>query len=92
MVRPALRSRSVRRIYRKTPGGRTVIHYDRLKRSKARCAVCGRELGGVPLGKEELRKLPKSLKRPERMFGGVLCPSCLSLALKIAVRESIVTR
>ncbi len=92
MVRPALRSRGVRRVYRRTPGGRTVIHYDRLRKAKARCAICGRELGGVPIDAMELRKLPKSLKRPERMFGGVLCPSCLSLALKMAVRESFASK
>lgn len=92
MVRPALRTHGVRRVYRRTPGGRVVIHYDRLRKSKARCAICGKELGGVPLGRDELRKLPKTLKRPERMFGGVLCPSCLTLALKMVVRESIATR
>jgi len=38
----------------------------------------------------ELRKLPLSQKRPERMFGGVLCIRCLERLLKKSVREQVV--
>jgi len=48
-------------------------------------------LNGVPrLRPVELRKLPLSQKRPERMFGGVLCVNCLEKLLKKTVREQVV--
>ncbi len=87
MVRPALRSRSLRRIWRKTPGGRTVVHYERRKKYIVRCFICGTEINGIPRNKDVTRS-NKTFKRPERLFGGVLCPSCLALAIKSAIRSS----
>jgi len=91
--RPALRTRSRRRVYRRTPGGRTVIHYEKRKPGPARCAICGTPLNGVPrLRPVELRKLPLSQRRPERIFGGVLCVKCLEKLLKKTVREQVVAK
>ncbi len=91
MPRPALRTRSRRRVYVRTPGGETVVHYEKRRPGPARCAICGRPLAGVPrLRPVELRKLPKTKKRPERMFGGVLCPDCLTKLLKKSIREHVV--
>ncbi len=91
MPRPALRTRSRRRVYVRTPGGRTVVHYEKRRPGPARCGMCGRPLAGVPrLRPVELRKLPKTKKRPERMFGGVLCPDCLTKVLKRTVREQVI--
>ena len=79
MVRPTYRSRSWRRVHVRTPGGSLVVRFERRKPGPARCARCGRELGGVPrLAPRRLRKLPKTAKRPERPYGGVLCGSCLA--------------
>ncbi|MEM0026866.1 MAG: 50S ribosomal protein L34e [Ignisphaera sp.] len=89
MTRPALRSRSYKRMHRKTPGGKTVVHYERRKNTPMKCARCGAILNGVPIKDDLRRKLPKTLKRPQRMFGGVLCANCLREALKIVVRESV---
>ena len=87
MVRPALRSRSLARVYVRLPSSRTTIHYRKRKPSRARCAVCKRELNGVPaLRPINLRRLPKSRRRPERPYGGYLCPSCLKEFLKKAIR------
>ncbi|MCE4601244.1 MAG: 50S ribosomal protein L34e [Desulfurococcales archaeon] len=87
MVRPAYRSRSLRRAKKRTPGGRTVIRYEKRKPGPARCARCGRPLAGVPrLRPSVLGKFSKSSKRPERPYGGVLCPNCLAELL----RESII--
>ncbi|MGC9009697.1 MAG: hypothetical protein ACP5I7_03680 [Sulfolobales archaeon] len=33
--------------------------------------------------------MPKTLKRPERMFGGVLCHRCLEEILKEKVRSLV---
>ncbi|MEM0105639.1 MAG: 50S ribosomal protein L34e [Zestosphaera sp.] len=84
----SIRSRSLKKGWRRTPGGRSVVHYKRSKSYIAVCGICGQELGGVPKSSYTLKKNVKSSRRPERFFGGVLCPSCLSLALKLAVRSS----
>ncbi|BAN90114.1 50S ribosomal protein L34e [Aeropyrum camini] len=89
MVRPALRSRSLRRVYRRTPGGYTVVHYERRKPGPARCARCGRPLGGVPRGRPpRVRRLSKTAKRPERPYGGVLCSTCLAELIFEAIAGS----
>ena len=88
MPRPALRTHSRRRVYRRTPGGRTVIHYEKYKPNPARCAMCGAILNGVPrLPPAKLRQLAKTEKRPERPYGGYLCHKCLAKALKEAIRS-----
>lgn len=88
MVRPQLRSRSYKRISRRTPSGKTVIHYERSKNTPMRCAKCGSVLNGVPIKESERRLLPKVMKRPERMFGGMLCVRCLREILKEVVRST----
>ena len=84
MPRPALRSRSLRRIYVRTPGGNTVIHYERKRNGKAHCAICGAELNGVKTN--DLYKFSKTEKRPERKYGGVICHRCLEKLIKASVR------
>jgi len=88
MVRPQLRSRSYKRIPRRTPSGRTVVHYERGKNTPMRCAKCGGILNGVPIKESERRRLPKAMKRPERMFGGTLCIRCLREILKEVVKST----
>ena len=75
MPRPAYRSRSRRRIWRRTPGGRLVIHYEKKLGDYPRCAICGKKLHGLPRAKE-LRRLNLSRKRVTRMYGGHLCSEC----------------
>lgn len=89
MVRPGLRSRSVKRLKRKAPSGESRIIYRRRKRHVAHCMICGRPLGGVPRDRAGLRRGPKTAKRPERYFGGVICPACLRAALKIVARAGM---
>jgi large subunit ribosomal protein L34e len=86
MVRPAYRSRSMRRVPVKTPGGRTVVHYEKRKPDVARCARCGRPLNAVPrLRPNKLKHLSKTGKRPERPYGGVLCAACLAELLRKSI-------
>lgn len=88
MVRPALRSRSLRRVYTRKPGGGVGVRYEKRKPGPARCARCGRRLNGVPrLRPPKIRRLSRTSKRPERAFGGVLCPSCLSTLIFRRVAE-----
>ena len=74
-------------MFRVTPGGKTTVHYYRRKPKKAHCPICGKVLAGVPnLRPVHMRGLAKTQKRPERPYGGVLCPTCLARMIKDTVR------
>ncbi len=88
-VRGTRRRLKKKRVAVRTPGGKIVYHYKVKRQSPARCAICGRPLNATPTGpKSFMRKLPKSKKRPNRPYGGYLCPSCLRrIILKRALKE-----
>ena len=78
MPAPRLRSRSLRKIFRRVSGGRTSIHYKKRKPKTAKCGNCGAVLKGVPRAFPfRMRSMAKTKKRPERPFGGVLCSRCM---------------
>src|SRR3989338_9866361 len=88
MPSPMLRSRSVKKLFRRTNSGTRII-YKAGKPSKAICAICAAKLNAVPNRiPSEMRKLAKTEKRPERVFGGVLCGGCTSTVLKEKSRLS----
>ncbi|MCR8472720.1 MAG: 50S ribosomal protein L34e [Candidatus Korarchaeota archaeon] len=89
MPAPRYRSRSLRRRNIRTPGGRLVVHYKKKIKGKAHCAICGKELSGVP---REAKEHPKSSRRPERPYGGFLCSSCLQRYLTRATIEKFAPR
>ncbi|MBL7100893.1 MAG: 50S ribosomal protein L34e [Nanoarchaeota archaeon] len=71
------RSRSLRRIKVKIPGGITKLVYKYRKKGKAKCSSCGSVLKGVPRERaSKMKNLAKSKKRPQRPYGGVLCSRC----------------
>jgi len=71
------KSRTLRRVFVKTPGSKTVIHYRKRKTSKAVCASCKKQLAGVPREfPAKMTNMPKTAKRPERPYGGKLCSAC----------------
>ncbi len=75
--------KSVKRIAIRTPGGNLTYHYRKRKIKDASCSGCGAKLHGVPrLRTKQLAKLAKTKRRPERIFGGVLCPSCVEEKIK----------
>ena len=77
MPRGKEKSRTKRRVFKKLPGKRTTVHYESRKPSKAKCAECGAELKGVPRERPyKMQNMPKTKKRPERPYGGVLCSKC----------------
>lgn len=86
LVRPALRSRSQRRVHKRVPSGESRVFYDRSYSYVAHCSICGKPLGGVPRDLRLIRHGAKTEKRPERPYGGTLCPSCLVLAYKVVLR------
>lgn len=77
MVSGRFKSRSLRRVKVKTPSGKVVVHYRKRAPSPAKCANCSAILKGVPKARPaDLKKLPKTARRPERPYGGVLCSRC----------------
>lgn len=87
MPAPRYRSRTFRRMQRKTPGGRVSLTYRKRKPSKAKCAVCGVVLKGVPRERPyKMQNMPKSQKRPERPYGGMLCSKCTRKKIKDMAR------
>ena len=87
MVAPKHRSRSLRRVSVKTPGGKTVVHYRRRKPSPAKCRTCGVVLKGTPRAlPSKMKNMSKTTKRPERPYGGVLCSKCMRSKFKASTR------
>tara|TARA_Y100000310_G_C20302935_1_gene632679 strand:- start:197 stop:469 length:273 start_codon:yes stop_codon:yes gene_type:complete len=77
------KSRSLRRVHVKTPGGVNKIHYKKRKPSIAHCKVCKKDLKGVPRERPyKMQSLSKTKKRPERPYGGVLCSACMRKKIK----------
>ncbi len=88
MPRGMFKSRTFRRIFKKLPGGTTKLRYEQRKPQVAHCGRCGAQLHGMPRVRAQvLATMPKSQKRPERPFGGVLCSRCLRDMIKIEARE-----
>jgi large subunit ribosomal protein L34e len=72
------KSRSLRRVFVKTPGGETKIQYRKRKPSKKVCENCNKVLQGIPtLIQSKFKNLPLTKKRPQRPYGGNLCSSCM---------------
>lgn len=87
-MRPRHRSKSMRRLKRRTPSGKRVMHFKRRKPKRARCYMCNSLLHGVSRNvASKVRGKAKTKKRPERKFGGVLCARCSREEIKQAVRK-----
>ena len=66
-----------RKIFVRTPGSKVVVHHRERKPSKAICGNCKTQLSGVPRERPaKMANMPKTAKRPERPYGGVLCSFC----------------
>lgn len=76
MPKPSRRSRTLRRVFKKTATA-TVLTYKRRRPGKAICGMCKKPLAGVLRDIVcKMQNTPKTCKRPERPYGGVLCSSC----------------
>lgn len=77
--------------FRKTPGGRTVVHFEKRRPKPARCASCGKVLYGTARERAyKMRNTPKTKRRPERPYGGYFCSRCArkKLLKKLEVRRN----
>jgi large subunit ribosomal protein L34e len=88
MVAGNRRSRSLRRVQRKTPGGVTRQKYVKRKPKQPKCSGCGAVLIGMPRARAtKLHKMSKTKKKPKRPFGGELCSKCLRLEMIKRARQ-----
>ena len=88
MPRGMFKSGRLRKIFVKTPGGKVNVQYKQRKPSKAICGNCKTELAGEPRElPSKMANLPKTAKRPERPYGGVLCSPCTRKILQQKARE-----
>ncbi|MGB9719706.1 MAG: hypothetical protein ACPL06_03900 [Candidatus Anstonellales archaeon] len=70
---------AVRKMKRKTMEGTKTVYRRRKTKPSALCAVCGARLGGIGKG-------TKTMRRPERKFGGALCHRCTAEIIKYSTR------
>ena len=88
MPRPSKKSRSLRRIYVKTPGGRTTIHYKYSKPKAAKCSKCRAKLSGIVRERPyKMKNIAKSRKKVNRPYGGALCSKCMRALFVEKARE-----
>ena len=89
MVEGKLRSRSKRRVKLRITSGHK-IHYVKRTPNQAKCGSCSKALHGIPrIRATQMRGLAKSMKRPERPYGGILCSSCMRSYIKSKVRANV---
>ncbi len=83
-----IRSRKGMRILqRRTPTGRTAVHYAKQKPKQGGCARCGKRLAGIPRQIPSVfRKLTRSKRRISREYGGTLCAACVKALEKYRTR------
>ncbi|MFH1403071.1 MAG: hypothetical protein ABIH11_02245 [Candidatus Altiarchaeota archaeon] len=90
MVKPSRRTKSTKKIKKKSPGGRTVTHYKRKDSGAAKCGRCGRILAGVKAGTSaKVRNTSKSGKAPGKPYSGELCNKCLDDMAKYVTRTGV---
>ena len=89
MVAGKHKSNSLRKVFKKTPGGKNKVHYVKRKPKAAKCSVTGKVLVGVPRERpSNVRAMPKSRRRPERPYGGVLSSQAMRKKLTIKARKA----
>lgn len=83
MVSGRFKSRTFRRVFKKTPGGKTVLTHILRKPKGAKCGKCKATLKGIARERpKKMQTMPKSQKRVSRPYGGNLCSRCTRIAIK----------
>ena len=83
------RSKSRRKVYRKSPGTHSIVHLQKKNPKGFHCGKTGDYLNGIPrmrVGK--FNRLSKSKKRPNRPYGGTYSHKVVRLAVEKAVWAS----
>ena len=84
MPRPAQRSRTLRRIKVRTPGGRTVTRYEKRAKGVPKCPVTGLPLSGM---NAKVYRFGVSIRAPSRPYGGTYSHKVVARVLRLAVRR-----
>ncbi len=83
------RSKTLRRVTKRVPGGTTVKRYEQRKPRVAHCAITGEPLHGIPRKlPSDVAKLSKTKRRPQRPYGGVLGSKASRQVIKEEARET----
>jgi large subunit ribosomal protein L34e len=82
------KSRTLKRVFVRTPGSKSVLHYRKRKPSSHKCATCKKTLAGTPKDlPSKIRHMSKSSRTPQRPYGGNLCSVCTRALLKEKARR-----
>ncbi|HDD46523.1 MAG TPA: 50S ribosomal protein L34e [Candidatus Aenigmarchaeota archaeon] len=87
-MRPAQRTKGLRKVKKRSPGGKQIIHYERRKGKPVVCALCKKPLHGIPRARpSEMKNMAKSKKTVNRPYGGNLCSECMRNVIKSRIFE-----
>ncbi|MFQ6010114.1 MAG: 50S ribosomal protein L34e [Candidatus Aenigmatarchaeota archaeon] len=84
-MRRAQRTRTMKKTRVRTPGGETVIRIKKRRPGYHECGRCGAKLNRRRMRAKEIRKLPRTQRRPERPLPE-LCSRCMREAMKARVK------
>jgi len=85
MVKPG--HRRLKKKFVRVPSGKAKIKYERKGGKQSVCGICKVKLQGTPKGKaSQIKKLPRTKKRPEVIFGGILCSKCRDSVFEEAIK------
>jgi large subunit ribosomal protein L34e len=88
MVAGKHKSRTLKKIFVKVPGNTVKIHRRKRKPNRPICAVYGTPLQGVARElPSKMGNIPKTKKRPERPYGGVLSSKAMRAKMKEKARN-----
>jgi len=90
MVERSKRTRSVKKVKIRTPGGITTTHYRSGRAAKVRCGLCEKALPAVASGTPtQLKGMSASSKVPNRPYAGVLCSDCVDGLIRYVTRMEV---
>ncbi|MBW2995123.1 50S ribosomal protein L34e [Candidatus Woesearchaeota archaeon] len=74
------KSRTLRRVKKKTPGGVSKLKHVIRKPKQGHCSNCGTILHGTPRATaRQMSRMSNTKKKPKRPFGGKLCTRCMRI-------------
>ena len=89
-MKPGWRSNSVKKMKKRLPSGKSVVHLKKEKPGRPTCSGCSGELHGLPRLKPiRMANITKSKRTINRMFGSDLCGKCTKSVLKSSVRGGL---
>ena len=78
--------RTMKKMKKKTPGNRIVVRTKKKRPSYHHCSRCKAKLNRSRMLPGEIKKVPKTKRRPERLLPH-LCSRCMRAELKARVRK-----